>query len=437
MFVVTILGILVGLGVIAVGVGEIERLWGSMYSLLIVGVGGIAATVVAFPLSTLNGISGALSTAIFGRSPAFARLIERIVGMAETARREGILALENEPLEDNKFLQQGVRLAVDGTEPALIMDIMETELMFVEERHKQMQRLLDMLGRNWLIFGGVTIAALFIVRDGLTGMALVRQVAYPAFQALLLAGLIAWPLARKLGELSGQEILFKRMIIEGIMAVQAGDNPRIVEHKLSVFLLPKDRPEGKPAPRPEPGPVDDGTAERVAEFVAGQREQLARMVRKYIDEHEGNEEQKQKLEELIGRLERGELGVEALLAALSNPVRGEILAALKNPPTPLLERGVEAGDFDFADIVRLTDGQIQFLLREIDHKDLVVAMKGASEEVREKFLSNMSERVRTFINEEMGFVHPQPEEVLDTQARVVQQVLMHAKKGELELPDRG
>ena len=83
-------------------------------------------------------------------------LIERVVGFAETACSEGILALEKElNAGDDPFLAQGVRLAVDGTEPDLIMDILETELQFIGKRHKQAQRMVGSLGVSGLVFGGI------------------------------------------------------------------------------------------------------------------------------------------------------------------------------------------------------------------------------------------------------------------------------------------
>ncbi len=108
---------------------------------------------------------------------------------------------------------------------------------------------------------------------------------------------------------------------------------------------------------------------------------------------------------------------------------------VKNPPPPLLAqtRALEA-KFAFGDFVELTDGQIQMLLRQIDQKDMVIALKGASPEVREKFLGNMSERVRTFIAEEIGLTRASAEEVFLTQVRIVAVVYRHAERGEIELP---
>ena len=134
-------------------------------ALLVVAGGGIAATLVAFPLRDFWGALGATKNVLVVRSPDPPQLIERMVRYAETARREGILALEQLlGTEPSSLVRRGIRLAVDGTEPALIMDILETELRFVEERHVQVQRLLERLGRHWALFGGV--GALLVLAQG-------------------------------------------------------------------------------------------------------------------------------------------------------------------------------------------------------------------------------------------------------------------------------
>ena len=440
MDVATFVGIAGGFVVAVMGIGETVCVC-NWPSLIVVFFGGLAATTVAFPVVHLDEMFRVMWKAFFNKQTPPGKLIDQIVGMSETARREGILALEEKVKEvDDPFLAGGVRLAVDGTEPALIMDILETELRFIEERHRRGQRLMRTLGWNWALFGVIGVVLLLISRadDVSTGIELVSQAVYPLFHAGLLAGLIGWPFARKLAEYSQQEALVKRMIIEGVMAIQSGDNPRIVEHKLSVFVAPRLRPSGeeKPKAAPAPAPVaDEGLEEKVAAFADEKRELVLRMVRETVQEHEGDEEQKTAVEEMVGKVERGEMELAALLAALDGSVLRSVMQKVKNPPPPLLAqtRALEA-KFAFGDFVELTDGQIQMLLRQIDQKDMVIALKGASPEVREKFLGNMSERVRTFITEEIGLTRASAEEVFLTQVRIVAVVYRHAERGEIELP---
>jgi len=133
--------------------------------MLIVVGGTIAATLIANPLGEVVGLIGVYMKAIKNTATIPTELIEKIVGFAETARREGILALEQAVEEtDDTFLSGGVRLAVDGTEPDLIMDILETELQFIEERHKLGQEIIARMSDTAPAFGMIgTLVGLVIM----------------------------------------------------------------------------------------------------------------------------------------------------------------------------------------------------------------------------------------------------------------------------------
>jgi chemotaxis protein MotA len=219
---------------------------------MIIVVGGtLSATLIANPLQQVIGLIGVIKCAILTNVPVPTIIIERIVGFAETARREGILALEQAIEEgDDPFLSTGVRLAVDGTEPDLIMDILETELQFVQERHEQGQTIIANMGNAAPAFGMIgTLIGLVIMLKNMDdpaaigpGMAIALLT---TMYGAILANIIFGPISAKLKVYSSKEVLAKRMIIEGIMSIQSGDNPRIVEHKLSVFLPPKLRPNSE------------------------------------------------------------------------------------------------------------------------------------------------------------------------------------------------
>ena len=198
------------------------------------------ATMVAFPLREALGALGAVKNVLMVRPPESADMVERIVGYAEKARREGILSLEK-PMADepNMLTRAGIGLVVDGTEPDLIMDILETELHHVAERHAQRQRVVERTGRHWALFGGVGALLVLAQGGGVVGAVV------PLLYGVLLYGLVGGAFARKLGEYHEREALAWKLVIEGVMAIQAGDNPRIIEHKLSVFLAPKDRSRGE------------------------------------------------------------------------------------------------------------------------------------------------------------------------------------------------
>ena len=251
MDIATIVGFIAAVTCLMVGIGSNLSSMIDTPSMIIVGGGTIAASMIANPLAEVVNLVGVYKKAIFTNVPVPTELIERIVGFAETARREGILALE-QAIEDgdDSFLSTGVKLAVDGTEPDLIMDILETELQFVEERHKLGQTIIANMGNAAPAFGMIgTLIGLVIMLKNMDdpaaigpGMAIaLLTTMYGAIMANILFG----PIAAKLTIYSQKEVLAKRMIIEGIMSIQSGDNPRIVEHKLSVFLSPKVRPQSE------------------------------------------------------------------------------------------------------------------------------------------------------------------------------------------------
>jgi chemotaxis protein MotA len=248
MDIATIVGFIAAATCLMVGIGSNLPAMIDPPSMIIVVGGTVAGALIANPLQEVVNLVGVYKNAIFNSVPVPTELIERIVGFAETARREGILALEQAMEDgDDPFLSQGVRLAVDGTEPDLIMDILETELQFIEERHKLGQDIVAGMGDSAPAFGMIgTLIGLVIMLKNMDdpaaigpGMAIALLT---TMYGAILANIAFGPVAQKLKTYSSKEQLAKRMIIEGIMSIQSGDNPRIVEHKLSVFLSPKVRP---------------------------------------------------------------------------------------------------------------------------------------------------------------------------------------------------
>jgi chemotaxis protein MotA len=248
MDIATIVGIIAAFSFLMVGIGSSLASMIDVASLIIVGGGTIASALITNPLPEVINIVGVYKNAIINKVPVPAELIERIVGFAETARREGILALEQAVEDgDDPFLAGGVKMAVDGTEPDLIMDILETELGFLEERHKLGSEIIANMATSAPAFGMIgTLIGLVIMLKNMDdpaniGPAMAIALLTTMYGAIL-ANIILDPVSRKLKTISAKEILTKRMIIEGIMAIQSGDNPRIVEYKLGVFLAPKLRP---------------------------------------------------------------------------------------------------------------------------------------------------------------------------------------------------
>lgn len=216
-------------------------------SAMIVFGGSLAALLIAYPLPKF--MEG-LKTAKHGFSNMVidpTALITQINELALAARKEGLLALEEmaQNMED-PFLKKGILLIVDGTDPELVRSILETELTFIESRHKDNQGFwgaLADLGPAWGMVG--TLLGLIAMLDSLDDPTTIGpKMAVALITTLygsLLANFFATPLANKLKIRSNDEILLKQVMIEGLLSIQAGENPRVIEEKLKAFLSPATR----------------------------------------------------------------------------------------------------------------------------------------------------------------------------------------------------
>lgn len=211
-------------------------------SMAIVGGGSAAAVLIAFPLKNVLGLAKVLKKTLFAKTPSPISMINDLVRYAEVARRDGILALENVSDEaSDPFLVGGIQMAVDGTDPALVEQMLIGELDALAERHEQGKALLDTLGKYAPAFGMIgTLVGLVIMLQAMDdpskigpGMAIALLT---TLYGSMIANLVALPLSDKLSLRSGEEMLLKSIIVRGIMAIQSGDNPRIVEQKLKTFL---------------------------------------------------------------------------------------------------------------------------------------------------------------------------------------------------------
>jgi len=171
--------------------------------------------------------------------------IQTLVNFASKARREGLLGLEEDvdQLED-KFLQKGMQLVVDGTDAELVRNIMETDLTYLEARHKQGEDMFTAMGGYSPTLGIVgtvmgLIHVLSVVGDDPAAMMKGVATAFIAtFFGISFANLVWLPIATKLKVRNTEEILMRQLMIEGVLSISAGDNPRIVEEKLKAYLPP-------------------------------------------------------------------------------------------------------------------------------------------------------------------------------------------------------
>lgn len=245
-----IVGLVLGAALILMGIwtgGGALSAFVDLPAILIVLGGTLAATIVRFGVSGLSKCGQLLRIAAAGRTPDPEETIRHVVRLAEIARRDGLLAMEdeNESLDD-PFLRNGVQLVVDGTDPELVKSIMEIEMAFLEERHRSGQAMFSFMGSMSPAFGMLgTVIGLIIMLGRLNepeaigpGMALAL---ITTFYGSVLANLVFLPIAGRLRRLTEEELLHKEIITEGILSIQQGENPRVIEHKLKAFLAPEQR----------------------------------------------------------------------------------------------------------------------------------------------------------------------------------------------------
>lgn len=174
-------------------------------------------------------------------------MIQKIIDLSNIARKEGLLSLEEAAGDlDDEFMKKGILLIVDGTDPDLVRGILETELISIESRHKGKISFWDDLGAMGPAWGmiGTLIGLVNMLYEMDDPSALGPNMAVALITTLygsLLANWICTPVAGKLKANNSEEIMMKEIMIEGLLSIQAGENPRVIEEKLKSFLAPGDR----------------------------------------------------------------------------------------------------------------------------------------------------------------------------------------------------
>jgi chemotaxis protein MotA len=175
--------------------------------------------------------------------------IETIVHFADRARRDGLLALEEEAKDiEDPFLKKGIQLAIDGTDPEIVRDVLETEIAALKERHKVGAKFFADMGAFAPTLGIIgTVLGLVHMLENLEDPSSMGPLIAAAFVATLwgvmTANLIYLPMSNKLKRASGEEVHHKELCVEGILAIQAGANPRTITEQLKSYLPPSQRDE--------------------------------------------------------------------------------------------------------------------------------------------------------------------------------------------------
>ncbi len=273
----TVIGLL-GLGgllawtLIAGAGSSVGVFWRTPALALVIG-GSVLATLIAYPAERFLGLRKVLGKALFVRTRPMGETVAMLVALAALARREGLLALDRRLERINDvFLKSAMRMVVDGADPGTIKSVMRTHLESMDLRHAQSKGMLESMGRVAPVLGMIgTVIGLVIMLGRMDdpsrigpGMAVALLT---TLYGLLFANLFCWPLARKLEHRSSDELLRKTLVLEGGIAIQQGDHPRMVEQKLRAFL-PESGLDGAIPVRWGPGRKTEPSAEPVAEALA-------------------------------------------------------------------------------------------------------------------------------------------------------------------------
>jgi chemotaxis protein MotA len=217
-------------------------------AILIVLVGTLGATIAACGLEVHIKLPKLYMKAIMPPDLDLVGRVGELVGYAEKARRDGLLALDEAVKEiEDPFTKKGIQLVVDGTDPDLVAAVLDAENEAMRKRHSA--------GRNPFMQAGAlaptmgivgTVFGLVNVMNNLNNPSSLGPLIAAAFLATLIgvgsANCVFLPVANRLKELSEAEMHFREMTLEGILAIQAGDNPRVVAEKLMAYVAPADRP---------------------------------------------------------------------------------------------------------------------------------------------------------------------------------------------------
>lgn len=252
MDIASLLGIIVGLGLVVVTIFHAEGLAGFKpflnYEAAFIVLGGTTcAILVNYPISQVFGLFKVLKKVLSSEGEDTSEIVTTFVNFAKKGRTEGFLALEGDvKVLKNDFLKRGVQLVIDGSDQEFIRNMMETELGFIRERHKVGQEIFNSLGTYSPAFGIIgTVLGMVLMLNSISN---VEEV--PAKMALCLAAaffglgsgyMLFLPMAGKLRRRSEEELFVKEIIIRGVLLLQSGVSPSIMESNLKAYLEPSKR----------------------------------------------------------------------------------------------------------------------------------------------------------------------------------------------------
>lgn len=216
-------------------------------SFLVVVGGAVAAAMICFPLKSMLGVPKVMMKVFLNKNEDVSKLIQQIVALAETARRDGLLALEAQISDiENPLVKTGLQMAVDGSTPETVEEVLRTEVNAISTRHREGKSVMDQLGRFAPAYGmiGTLMGLIMMLSDMSDPSGIGAGMAVALITTLygaIVANVVFSPFAEKLGLLSRKEMIGMEIAIRGVMAIQSGESPRAIDQKLQTFLPPKMR----------------------------------------------------------------------------------------------------------------------------------------------------------------------------------------------------
>lgn len=249
----TIIGLVLGAAMVVYGIidsGGASALTESFLDLpsfVITFGGSISCLICSYTLKEFASNFKGIGIAFKSPKVDHGAVISKIIELSNVARKEGLLALEEVASNlDDEFMKKGILLIVDGTEPELVRGILETELNNMDERHRGVTGFFDTwasMGPAWGMIG--TLIGLVNMLKNLSDASTIGPNMAVALLTTLYGSLIAnWfctPISNKLKGINAKEYQMKEIVIEGLLSIQAGENPRVIEEKLKSFLSPSVR----------------------------------------------------------------------------------------------------------------------------------------------------------------------------------------------------
>ncbi len=245
----TILGVVSAFSLVLLSImlgGGLAAFFNAPSVMIVIG-GTLGATMINYPLGDLIGVFKVGMKVLFAKTTSAPDLIRNFVDYATRARREGILALESSISEaSDEYLRKGLQLTVDGLEPQAIEEILQTEIDYVEARHKLGADIFQTMGTFSPALGmiGTLIGLVQMLQsmDDPSSIGPAMAVALlTTFYGSMLANILFLPMAGKLRKRSSEEVLVKEIVLNGILSIARGDNPRILEQRLHSFIPPDQR----------------------------------------------------------------------------------------------------------------------------------------------------------------------------------------------------